>query len=232
MEAIPEDGLLLVDKPVGWTSFDVVGKLRGGLRSVFGRKMKVGHAGTLDPLASGLLLIGYGARTKDLEGLTGQDKTYIGTLRLGEVTASHDAETEVTGHQPWGHLTPEVIAAAVTSFQGEIFQQPPLYSAKHHKGERAYILARNGAVNEMPAVKVMVNRIAVLAVRGQEVDIEVTCGKGTYIRALASDIGAKLGCGAWLSALRRTRSGDFDIADARSPEAWSAWFREQVAAPR
>lgn len=224
MPVLEEDGLLLVDKPVGWTSFDVIGKLRGGLRFIFGRKMKVGHAGTLDPLASGLLVVGYGRRTKGLEELSGQDKTYTGTIRLGEVTPSHDAETEVTQHLPWEHLGETRIKEVMDRFTGELMQQPPIFSAKHHKGERAYFLARDGAANEMPSVKVTVHRLDLLSVRGQEVDFEVTCGKGTYIRSLAHDIGQELGCGAWLTTLRRTRSGAFDVADARSPEAWSKWF--------
>lgn len=224
MTALEEDGLLLVDKPVGWTSFDVIGKIRGGLRFVFERKMKVGHAGTLDPLASGLLLVGYGRKTKELEALSGQDKTYTGTLRLGEVTPSHDAETEVTGHGPWEHLSQERIREAVAGFKGETLQRPPIYSAKHHRGERAYFLAREGAENELEPVKVFIHHLEVTAFRGQEVDFEVTCGKGTYIRALAHDIGQVLGCGAWLSALRRTRSGVYSVDDARDPEAWSRWF--------
>ena len=225
---IPESGLLLVDKPVGWTSFDVVGKLRGGLRSVFGRKMKVGHAGTLDPLASGLVVVGYGARTKDLEALAGQDKVYTGTFTLGGITPSHDAETEVVQHAPWQHLTGSGIRAAAERFQGTIQQRPPLFSAKHHKGERAYFLARQGAGTVLEPVQVTVQRFVVLAVRGAEVDFEVACSKGTYIRALVRDVGEDLGCGAWLSALRRTRSGELDVADARTPEAWSVWFDEQV----
>jgi tRNA pseudouridine55 synthase len=224
MDSLEEDGILLVDKPVGWTSFDVVGKIRGGLRVVFGRKMKVGHAGTLDPLASGLLVVGYGRKTKELEALAAQEKTYTGTLRLGEITPSHDAETPVTGHKPWEHLSAGDIRAAVGAFSGEILQRPPLYSAKHHQGERAYFLAREGAANELTPVKVLIHRIEVLGIRGQEVDFEVTCGKGTYIRALAHDIGQALGCGAWLCALRRTRSGAFDVAGSRTPEAWSMWF--------
>lgn len=227
--ALDENGLLLVDKPVGWTSFDVIGKIRGGLRFVFGRKMKVGHAGTLDPLASGLLIVGYGNRTKDLESLSGQDKSYHATLRLGETTASFDGETEVLERKPWEHLEDARIAEAVSAFSGEIMQRPPVFSAKHHKGERAYFLARDGSLTELPPVKVTVHRIALLARRGQEVDIEVTCGKGTYIRSLARDIGEHLGCGAWLSSLRRTHSGAFNVVDARTPEAWSAWFDEVKA---
>lgn len=226
--AIPEDGLLLVDKPVGWTSFDVVGKLRGGLAFALGHRVKVGHAGTLDPLASGLLVLGYGRRTKELEGLAGQDKTYVGTLRLGEVTPSFDGETEVEARRPWEHLDATVVRAAVSSFNGPQFQRPPLHSAKHHLGERAYFLAREGARTLLAPVPVVVRSIMVLDIRGPEVGFEVTCGKGTYIRALVRDIGEKLGCGAWLTALRRTRSGAFDVAEAKSPEGWSAWFDQQV----
>lgn len=230
MAVIAEDGLLLVDKPVGWTSFDVVSKLRGGLTFCLKHRVKVGHAGTLDPLASGLVVIGYGSVTKELEALTGQDKTYTCTLRLGGTTPSHDAETEVIDHAPWEHLTGTEIRSVVSRFQGTIQQRPPLFSAKHHKGERAYFLARQGAGTELQPVEVEVKRIEVTAINGPEVELEVQCTKGTYIRALARDIGLQLGCGAWISALRRTRSGDFDVADARSPQAWSQWFNEQAAA--
>jgi tRNA pseudouridine55 synthase len=214
-------GLLLVDKPVGWTSFDVVGKLRGALRVAAGHKVKVGHAGTLDPLASGLLVLAYGPCTKQLPQLTGLPKTYTGTLTLGATTPSYDLETPPEPGGPWEHLSEADIQGAFERFTGEVDQRPPLYSAKHHQGERGYRLARGGAEVRMEPVRVFIERIAVTAVRGPEVDFEVHVGKGTYIRSLAHDIGQVLGCGAHLSALRRTRVGAFRVEDAATPQEWS-----------
>lgn len=239
-------GLLLVDKPVGWSSFDVVKKLRGAFRSVLGHRVKVGHGGTLDPLASGLLLIGFGKWTKQLERLAGEDKSYEATLRLGATTLSYDAETPIRREAPWEHLTEAEVRAAVASFQGEFMQRPPAFSAKHVGGERAYFLARAAGNlvhgrhrhHEGPALQrdpgigegeellldplpVVVHSIATLGVEGRDVRISVACGKGTYIRSLAHDIGQKLGCGAHLVALRRTGSGPHSVADALPPEGWS-----------
>lgn len=239
-------GLLLVDKPVGWSSFDVVKKLRGAFQSVLGKRVKVGHGGTLDPLASGLLLIGYGKWTKQLERLSGEDKRYTATLKLGATTLSYDTETPIRTEAPWQHFTEEAIRSVVATFQGELMQRPPAFSAKHIRGERAYFLARAAgnlvhgryrqgegpALERTPSigageellldpVPVMVHSIQTLAVRGAEVDIAVHCAKGTYIRSLAHDIGQALGCGAHLAALRRTGSGTCSVADALPPEGWS-----------
>jgi len=222
--------LLLVDKPVGWTSFDVVNKLRGALRSVLGRRIKVGHAGTLDPLASGLLVIGFGARTKDLPLLTGQDKVYTGTLRLGQTTASYDAESPVQEERAWEHVSRADIDGVLDRFTGDILQRPPSFSAKRFEGERAYFLARGGEQVELPAVPVRIDRLLITGVEGPLVHFEVACSKGTYIRSLAHDLGQALGTGAYLTALRRHRSGTLDLADARTPHAWSAWFDEWAKA--
>ena len=214
-------GLLLVDKPIGWTSFDVVGKLRGALNAFAGRRVKVGHAGTLDPLASGLLVLAYGPRTKELPDLTGLDKTYEGTLTLGEVTTSYDRETEVSERKAWTHIGREQVKKALDHFTGPQLQRPPLYSAKRHKGERGYHLAREGAKVKMEPVPVTVHELMLLGIEGQEVHFRAVVSKGTYIRSLAHDIGAALGCGAHLSALRRTRIADLDLADALPPLEWS-----------
>lgn len=222
--------LLLVDKPVGWTSFDVVNKLRGALRSVLGRRIKVGHAGTLDPLASGLLVIGFGARTKDLPLLTGQDKVYTGTLRLGQTTPSYDAESPVQDEKPWEHVGLADIEAVLGQFRGELMQRPPSFSAKRFEGERAYFLARDGAKVELPPVPVRIDRLVITGMEGPHVHFEVACSKGTYIRSLAHDLGQALGTGAYLSALRRHRSGELDLADARTPQQWSIWFDEWAKA--
>jgi len=221
-------GLVLVDKPLTWTSFDVVGKLRGAMRIAAGRKIKVGHAGTLDPLASGLLILAYGPFTKRLPLITGQDKTYTGTITLGTVTPSYDLETEPVEHGPWEHLDESAIHAAFARFQGELMQRPPAHSAKRFEGERAYFLARDSErahLVDLPEREVRVHRIAVTAIRGAEVDFETHVGKGTYIRSLAHDIGQALGCGAHLSALRRTAIGGLRVEDAHPP----AWWSERIA---
>lgn len=217
-----QGGLILVDKPLGWTSFDAVNKIRGAMRSVVQRRnFKVGHAGTLDPLASGLLIMAYGPRTKELPTLTGLEKVYTGTVTLGSVTPSYDLETVPEPFGPWDHLDETAIRAAFARFTGEVMQRPPLYSAKRHEGERGYFLAREGAQVEMPAVKVLISRLEVTAVRGAEVDFEVHVSKGTYIRSLAHDVGQVLGCGGHLSALRRTAIGPYAVADADPPVVWA-----------
>lgn len=217
-------GLLLVDKPLTWTSFDVVKKLRGAIRSAAASKIKVGHAGTLDPLASGLLILAYGPYTKQLPHITGQEKTYTGTITLGSTTPSYDLETEPVPQGPWEHLDEATIRTAFAGFHGEVMQRPPNYSAKRFEGERAYFLARDeerAHLVDMPPVKVLISRLDVTAIRGAEVDFEVHVSKGTYIRSLAHDIGQVLGCGAHLSALRRTRIGAFSVDDALPPEVWA-----------
>lgn len=217
-------GLVLVDKPLTWTSFDVVGKLRGAMRVAAGAKIKVGHAGTLDPLATGLLILAYGPFTKKLPLITGQEKGYTGTITLGSVTPSYDLETEPVEHAPWEHLDEAAIRAAFGKFHGEVMQRPPAHSAKRFQGERAYWLARDADrahLVEFPEVKVLISRLEVTAIRGAEVDFAVDVSKGTYIRSLANDIGQVLGCGAHLSALRRTRIGDFRVEDSHTPEEWS-----------
>lgn len=224
-------GLILVDKPLDWTSFDAVKKIRGAMRSVVQRRnFKVGHAGTLDPLASGLLIMAYGPRTKELPTLMGLEKTYIGTITLGSTTPSYDLETTPVPGGPWEQLDEATIRAAFGRFHGEVMQRPPNYSAKRFEGERAYWLARDSErahLVEIPAVKVLVSSLEVLAIRGEHVDFEVHVSKGTYIRSLAHDIGQVLGCGAHLSALRRTAIGPYRVEEASPPEAWA-----QHIAPR
>lgn len=217
-------GLVLVDKPLTWTSFDVVGKLRGAMRIAAGRKIKVGHAGTLDPLASGLLILAYGPFTKKLPLITGAEKTYTGTITLGSTTPSYDLETPTEPGGPWEQLDEATIRAAFAQFLGTIEQRPPNYSAKRFEGERAYFLARDSErahLVEMKPVSVVVSALDVTAIRANEVDFEVHVSKGTYIRSLAHDIGQVLGCGAHLSALRRTRIGDYDVQNAYTPAEWS-----------
>lgn len=221
----PEAGaILLVDKPVTWTSFNVVAKVRVALLVLCGHRVKVGHGGTLDPLASGLLVIGTGRCTKQLEALAGEDKTYTATLRLGQSTLSYDAETEVESERPWEHLDEAAIRAVLPRFTGQIMQRPPDFSAKRFQGERAYRLARAGEGVDLPQVALTVHRLELLGMAGRDVTIEVHCSKGTYVRSLAHDIGAALGSGAHLVGLRRTASGAFHVRDARTPQQWSEWL--------
>ncbi len=218
-------GLVLVDKPLTWTSFDVVGKLRIAMRIAAGRKLKVGHAGTLDPLATGLLILAYGPFTKKLPYITDEGKTYTGTLTLGSVTPTYDLESTPEPFGPWEQLDEATIRAAFGQFKGEMQQRPPNFSAKRFEGERAYWLARDverAHLVEIPARRVLINSLEVLAIRGPEVDFVVDVGKGTYIRSLAHDIGQVLGCGAHLSQLRRTRIGPYSVTEALAPTEWSA----------
>ncbi|HRD54118.1 MAG TPA: tRNA pseudouridine(55) synthase TruB [Flavobacteriales bacterium] len=218
-------GLILVDKPLGWTSFDAVKKIRGAMRSVVQRRnFKVGHAGTLDPLASGLLIMAYGPLTKQLPTLMGLEKTYTGTITLGSTTPSYDLETAPVEVGPWQHLGEAEIRAAFATFLGEVEQRPPNYSAKRFEGERAYFLARDperAHAIDMPVFKVLISSLEVTGVRGAEIDFEVHVSKGTYIRSLAHDIGQVLGCGAHLSALRRTAIGAYRVEEAHPPVDWA-----------
>jgi tRNA pseudouridine55 synthase len=211
------DGLLVVDKPAGWTSHDVVGRARRLCAT-----RKVGHAGTLDPMATGVLVLGIGRATRLLTFLVGCDKDYTATIRLGQTTVTDDAEGEVTASVPAGHLTDEQLAAAVAALTGAIQQVPSSVSAIKVKGERAYHRVRAGEDVELAARPVTVSRFEVLATREGDVDgipvldvdVEVTVSSGTYVRALARDLGASLGVGGHLLALRRTRVGAFTLDGA------------------
>lgn len=208
--------LLLIDKPIDWTSFDVVNKVRRLLSRRLGQKLKVGHAGTLDPKATGLLLICTGGMTKKLEGFTGLDKEYTGTFTLGATTPSYDSETEPVQISDYGFLNDELIVGATKKFTGDLLQVPPVYSAKMIDGKRAYLYARKNKEVEMPPVPVTIRAFGITRIELPEVDFRVLCSKGTYIRSLARDFGEALGTGAYLSALRRTMIGDYDVRDALS----------------
>jgi len=210
----PEGSLWLLDKPLTWTSFDVVNKVRNILRQ------KVGHAGTLDPLASGLLILGSGRGTRLMDQVMGQDKEYTGTLRLGQTTPSADRETPVDNLRPWEHLSQPDIRAAAAELTGTIQQRPPRFSAVRIDGKRAYQLARKGKRPEVePEPRpVTVHAFDITAIEGPDVSFRVACGKGTYIRSLARDLGEALGCGAHLTSLIRTRIGDYHLADALTIE--------------
>ena len=213
--------VLLVDKPLEWTSFDVVNKLRYRLNKRYDTKrFKVGHAGTLDPLATGLLLICTGKSTKLSESLTSEDKTYTGTFLLGKTTPSYDLETEFDQVFDTEHITESLLAEIAKSFEGAQKQMPPMFSAKKVNGRRAYKSARKGETVELQENDITIQSFTIEAVRFPEVDFKVICSKGTYIRSIAHDFGKALNSGATLSALRRTASGDFSIDNAKSVDEW------------
>ena len=212
---------LLVDKPLNWTSFDVVNKLRWNLKQKLGiKKFKVGHAGTLDPLATGLLIICTGKNTKKIDQFVMEDKTYTGTILVGKTTPSYDLETEYNQEFPIDHITPELIEEVRLSFLGEQDQVPPIFSAKQVDGKRAYDLARAGKEVILKANKINITAFEIDATRFPEIDFKITCSKGTYIRSIANDFGHKLNAGAALIALRRTASGSFLIENSKSVDEW------------
>lgn len=204
--------VLLIDKPYEWTSFDVVNKLRWGLKV-----KKIGHAGTLDPLATGLLILCTGKMTKQIEQYQAQEKEYTGTLVLGQTRPSIDMETEVDSERDISHLTPEQIREATRPFQGTIQQVPPIHSAIKVKGKRVYKHARAGEDIKLQPREVSVPVFEITRIALPEVEFRVVCSKGTYIRSLVRDLGEALEVGAYLSQLRRTRIGEFRIEDAEGP---------------
>ncbi|CAI8385986.1 MAG: tRNA pseudouridine synthase B [Formosa sp. Hel3_A1_48] len=213
--------LLLIDKPLEWTSFQVVNKLRWHIRKTFDiKKIKVGHAGTLDPLATGLLIICTGKKTKQIEQYQAQVKTYTGTFVLGSTTPSYDLETDVDATFSTAHITEDLIHQTTAQFTGNIEQFPPLFSALKKDGKRLYEFARAGKEVSISARNISVDFFKITAIRGLEVDFEIQCSKGTYIRSLAHDFGKALNSGAHLSALRRTKIGAFSVDDAMSVDAF------------
>lgn len=211
---------LLVDKPTSWTSFDVVNKIRATIKYTFGlRKIKVGHAGTLDPLATGLLVICTGKFTKKLEQFQGLGKEYTGSIQLGSTTPSYDAETEPDATFPLDGITEAAIEAARLQFLGAQDQYPPMYSAIKVDGQPLYKKARKGQKVEVKSRKVIIDVFDINEIALPQVHFRVVCSKGTYIRSLAHDFGKALGNGAHLSSLRRTKIGDFDIEKAWNLEA-------------
>lgn len=213
--------ILVIDKPYKWTSFDAVKRLRGAIqRRLDVRKFKVGHAGTLDPLATGILIVCTGAATKKIDELQAGEKEYIATIRLGATTPSFDLEKEIDREYPTDHITRELVESVLPDFRGRIMQVPPIFSAVKVDGKRAYKFARKGAEVELKAKPLEITELELLDYREDPVEIviRVVCSKGTYIRALARDIGEALRSGAHLTALRRTRVGRFSEKDALSIE--------------
>ena len=218
---------MLVDKPYEWTSFDVVNKLRWNIKQKLGvKKIKVGHAGTLDPLATGLLVICTGKNTKLIEGFTNDTKQYTGTFLLGKTTPSYDLETEYNQEFPTEHITAELLEEVRLSFMGVQQQVPPIFSAKQVDGQRAYDLARAGKHIELKANTVEIHDFQITANRFPEIDVYIHCSKGTYIRSIAADFGQKLNSGATMIALRRTASGDFKIENSKTVEDWIEYLKE------
>ena len=209
------DGIVVVDKPGGWTSHDVVGKTRR-----LARTRKVGHAGTLDPMATGVLVLGIGKATRLLGHLALTDKQYDATIRLGQTTVTDDAEGDVLTETPADGVTDEDVAREIAVLTGDLLQVPSAVSAIKVDGVRSYTRVRAGETVELKARPVTVSEFTVRARRGDELDVSVTCTSGTYIRALARDLGAALGVGGHLTALRRTRVGPFDLSHAAPLEPW------------
>ena len=213
--------ILLFDKPLEWTSFQLVNKVRWLIRKNFKiKKIKVGHAGTLDPLATGLLIICTGKATKKIESLQGQEKEYTGTFTLGATTPSYDLETEVDQTYPTEHLSEEKIREATKAFIGDIQQYPPVFSALKKDGKRLYEYARSGKEVDIPARNVQISEFEITDISLPKVAFRVVCSKGTYIRSLAHDFGKQLESGAHLSSLRRTRIGNYSVEDAHDIDSF------------
>jgi tRNA pseudouridine55 synthase len=210
----PEGAILLIDKPYRCTSFDVVGKLKNYIKRELKIKMKVGHAGTLDPLATGLMIVCVGSFTKKIESLMGMEKEYIGTFRLGETTSSYDMEKEVNETFPTAHISEELIRETALKFLGESDQIPPHFSAVKVNGKRAYELARGGEEAVIHPKKIVISIFEITKIEMPDIDFRIQCSKGTYIRSLARDFGEALQSGAYLTALRRTKIGSYDVKDA------------------
>jgi len=210
--------VILIDKPLHWTSFQVVNKLRWSIRKKFNiKKIKVGHAGTLDPLATGLLIICTGKFTKTIDQLQAETKEYTGSFTLGATTPSYDLETKVDNTFLTNHITEEKLNKITNLFIGEIEQTPPLYSAIKKDGIRLYELARKGETTNIKSRKITVFEFEITKIEMPLVNFKIVCSKGTYIRSLARDFGNALDSGAYLSSLRRTKSGDFKVEKALSP---------------
>lgn len=221
IQEFKEGKTLIVDKPLNWTSFDVVNKLRWNLKQKLKvKKIKVGHAGTLDPLATGVLVICTGKHTKCIETLQAGEKTYTGTILLGKTTPSYDLETEYDQEFPTEHINASLLEEVRQSFLGEQDQMPPIFSAKQVDGKRAYDLARAGKEVKLKTNRITITDFKINVERFPEVDFEISCSKGTYIRSIAHDFGQALKSGGTLIALRRTRSGEQRIEDAQTVDSW------------
>ena len=222
--------ILLVDKPLTWSSFAAVNKLRWVIRKAFDiKKIKVGHAGTLDPLATGLLIICTGKFTKRLSEFQGQPKEYTGEITLGATTPSYDLETEVDATFETAHITSDLIHETLPQFIGDIDQYPPVFSALKKEGKRLYEYARKGEAVEIPSRTINISEFEITKINLPKIEFRVVCSKGTYIRSLAYDFGKALNSGGHLSALRRTKIGDFSVDNAIDPEAFEKIYLEEFS---
>jgi tRNA pseudouridine55 synthase len=222
-----EGQVLLFDKPLYWTSFDLVNKVRIMIRSTFNlKKIKVGHAGTLDPLASGLMILCTGRATKRINEFRDLDKEYIATFHLGETTPSFDLETETDGKYPTDHITEELVKKTLKSFLGEQKQLPPLHSAKMIEGKRAYDYARKGVSRELEPVSIIIREAELISFGIPETKVRIVCSKGTYVRSFARDLGVALKSGCHLSSLERNSIGDFQVKDAYTIEKFEEFLKQ------
>lgn len=222
--------VLLIDKPLEWTSFDVVKKIRALLRHRLNlKKIKVGHAGTLDPLATGLLIICTGKKTREIENYQNKEKEYTGTFFLGASTPSSDLETVPDEFFPTNHITKTLVIEATQRFTGEIDQIPPLFSAKKIDGERAYFHARRGDATVLKSNKIFIREFEITQLDLPEAEFRVVCSKGTYIRSLARDFGKEVNSGAYLKKLRRTKIGEFSVEEAWSIDQLENYFKKAEA---
>ena len=229
-EEILEGKVLLIDKPLKWSSFQAVNKLKYVLKNQLNlpKKFKIGHAGTLDPLATGLLIICTGKFTKRITEIQAQAKEYTGTIVLGATTPSYDLETEVDGTFPTEHISEALIMETTKQFIGEIDQKPPVFSAIKKDGKRLYELARAGEEVEIQSRKTTIHEFEITRIQLPEVDFRVTCSKGTYIRSLAFDFGLALQSGGHLSALRRTKIGDYSVENGVTPDDFEKSLRDEI----
>lgn len=213
--------VILIDKPLEWTSFDVVNKIKYTLLRTFKiKKIKVGHAGTLDPMATGLLTVCTGKATKTIQSIQDTDKEYIGIITLGTVSASYDSEGPFIETCNYSHVTKEMIQKATQQFRGEVWQQPPVFSALKKDGKPLYEYARAGEEVEVPKRKIHIEAFDITKIDGPNIHFRIACSKGTYIRSIAHDFGKVLNSGSYLSALRRTKVGNLKVEDAVSIQEW------------
>ena len=226
-EAFLEGQILLIDKPYEWSSFQALNKVKWALRKKYNlnKKFKIGHAGTLDPLATGLLLICTGKFTKKIAELQGQTKEYTGTIYLGATTPSYDLETEIDKTYATEHITNELIQNTINDFLGEIEQTPPIFSAVKKDGKRAYQLARKGETVVLKSRKITIHDFEITKIDMPKINFRVVCSKGTYIRSLADDFGRALKSGAYLAALRRTKIGSYNVNDSITPDI----FKDKIS---
>ena len=212
---IKEGELILIDKELNWTSFDVVNKIRYAIKKKFDiKKIKVGHAGTLDPLATGLLIICCGKMTKSINNFSAMNKTYTGKITIGSTTPSYDLETKPNVHYPIDHINEKLILKTAKKFVGKIFQTPPMFSAIKKDGVRLYNLARQGKEIKIDKREVSIDSFEIISFNLPEISFNVNCSKGTYIRSIAHDFGKELNSGAHLSELRRIKIGDYSVKDS------------------